>query len=82
MLEDDIVNQNGWLPIETAPKDRVILVEDTNEGTSAPWAAAKWLEGEEWSGWVYDDEILNDSLPLGPQPTVWYDVPMLPARAS
>lgn len=36
------------------------------------------LEGEEWSGWIYDDEILNDSRPLGPQPTHWLDVPAAP----
>lgn len=40
----------NWLPISTAPKDgRIVLVNDTNDG-STPWAAAKWLEGEEWSG--------------------------------
>ena len=78
-----IVNSNGinamqWQSIESAPKDgTVILVEDTNEST-APWAAAKWLSGKEWSGWVYDDEILQDGLPLGPCPTLWLDVPQLP----
>ncbi len=67
-----------WMPIESAPKDRdVILVNDTNDD-AAPWAAAKWLDGDEWSGWIYDDEILNDNLPLGPQPTHWLDVPAIP----
>lgn len=68
----------NWLPISSAPKDgRIVLVNDTNDGAT-PWAAAKWLEGEEWSGWIYDDEILNDSRPLGPQPTHWLDVPAVP----
>ena len=53
-----------WLPIKTAPKgEKPVLVNDTNEG-NAPWAAARWLEGSEWSGWVYDDELMNDSYPL------------------
>lgn len=65
----------GWMSIETASKDgRVILVNDTNPD-AAPWAAAKWLSMPEWSGWVYDDDLLNDSMPGGPMPTLWFDVP-------
>lgn len=64
-----------WQPIDTASKNgRVILVNDTNE-SAAPWAAAKWLAGDEWSGWVYDDELMNDSQPGGPNPTLWFDIP-------
>lgn len=59
-----------WVAIATAPKDgSVILVDDTNGGT--PWAAAKWVAGDEWSGWAYDDEIMGDTLPMGPNPTRW-----------
>ena len=65
-----------WLPIETAPKDRTILVNDTVLDT--PWCAAKWLDGEEWSGWIYDDDLLLDSEPTGPKPTHWFDVPEPP----
>lgn len=66
-----------WQPIEAAPKDgSVILVNDTNGGT--PWAAAKWLAGEEWSGWIYEDELLQENFPLGPAPTVWLDIPPTP----
>lgn len=61
----------GWVSIDLAPKDgTIVLVNDTTEGGSK-WAAAKWLAGEEWAGWVYDDEMLNDSAPLGPCPTLW-----------
>lgn len=70
-----------WQKIESAKKDgSIILVDDANavDGEFAPWAAAKWLSGREWSGWVYDDELLNDSNPLGPQPKWWLSVPALP----
>lgn len=66
-----------WLPIETAPKDgSVILVNDTTGAT--PWAAAKWLQGEQWSGWIYDDELALDNNPVGPLPTVWLQLPPMP----
>ena len=58
-----------FVPIESAPKDRPILVNDTTG--FAPWAVARWQEAKEWSGWVYEDEILSDARPLGPCPTMW-----------
>lgn len=75
-----MLNSIHWQPIESAPRDgTVVLVEDTSDSNS-PWAAAKWMEGVEWSGWVYDDDLLQDAFPLGPQPTMWLDVPPLPSR--
>ena len=66
-----------WQPIETAPKDgTTILVNDTT-GT-CPWAAARYSAFHEWSGWAYDDDILQDACPNGPQPTHWFDVPEAP----
>lgn len=80
-LQDDADAAIAWIqsaqairraPISTAPKDgAVVLVNDTSG--NAPWAAAKWVSSPEWSGWVYDDELLNDANPLGPQPTIWYE---------
>lgn len=67
-----------WQPIDTAPKDgSMVLVNDTTPGWT-PWAAAYWIDGDEWSGWVYDDENMLDSNPLGPRPTHWLYVPPLP----
>lgn len=62
-----------WSPIETAPKDGSVILVDDNAGGSAPWAAAKWLAGEEWSGWIYEDDVMNDNQPLGPNPTRWLE---------
>lgn len=80
-LQDDAEAALAWIqaahvirrsPIGTAPQDgRVILVNDTTGSTA--WAAAKWISSPEWSGWAYDDELLNDANPLGPQPTFWYE---------
>lgn len=68
--------QSGWQPIEAAPKDNKapILVNDVN----GAWAAAKWLECDGFAGWIYEDEILQDVYPLGPQPAHWFDVPPVP----
>lgn len=72
----------GWRPIETAPRDRVVLVNDTTAVSAAPWAAAKWLDCDDWEGWVYDDDILQDNAPCGPQPTHWYDLPSPPTSGE
>ncbi len=66
----------GWLPIAGAPKDQVVLVNDTTG--QSPWAAARWVESPEWSGWIYDDDAAADCNPTGPEPTHWLDVPSLP----
>ena len=67
----------NWQPIATAPKERdTVLVNDTNPG-NAEFAAAKWLDGVEWEGWIYVDDLLQDCFPLGPQPTHWFDIPPL-----
>jgi len=59
-----------WLPIGTAAKDGTVCLVNDTTGTTR-WCAAKWLDDEQWQGWIYDDELLNDSNPVGPQPTVW-----------
>ena len=58
----------AWTSISDAPKDGTILLVNDTTGTT-PWAAARWVEGDEWSGWIYDDDALQDNSPLGPQPT-------------
>lgn len=71
---------DGWLPIETAPKDgTMVLVNDTTPGWT-PWVAASYHDGGERPRWVYDDATAADSNPLGPQPTHWLPVPPLPSN--
>jgi hypothetical protein len=66
-----------WLPIETAPKDRPVCVNDTVL-TDQKWVASHWLDCDEWDGWVYEDDILTDVNPMGPEPTHWIDIPEPP----
>lgn len=73
---------NIWTPIDQAPKDRTLLVNDTTWNDGAQWVAAHWLEGLEWQGWVYDDDLLNDTNPLGPQPTHYLQVAPVPDLAK
>jgi len=69
----------GWQPIDTAPKDgRTVLVKDTVLTDGAPFIAAYWLEGGEWQGWAYGDGLMCDCNPIGPQPEIWFDVPLPP----
>ncbi len=57
-------------PIELAPRDGSVWLVNNTTGDGPQWAPAFWeICGPEWSGWVYDDELLQDALPLGPQPT-------------
>jgi hypothetical protein len=79
-INQDMPAQGSWIEIEKAPKDEVILVNDTTGATK--WAAAKWIECSEWAGWSYDDEQLADNSPLGPQPTHFFLLPPVPNQKS
>ncbi len=67
---------NGWKTIESAPKDKVIIVNDTTG--QSQWVSARWVESPYWSGWTYDDNELADYNPKGPEPTHWFDIPPVP----
>lgn len=86
--EGDVVDiilltpRNEWVPIVTAPRDEVCLVNDTNYDRGA-WAPARWVtyvarpkSGSE-GRWIYDDEELQKLFPQGPEPTHWLPVPPL-----
>lgn len=67
-----------WLPIEQADTSRILLVNDTSGVSASEWVAAKYVTCPEWSGWTYEDDMLTDNNPLGPQPTHFYNVPAVP----
>ena len=74
----------SWVPINEAPHDgSAVLVNDTRDehGISST-VEATYLNGEEWSGWIYTDELLLDSNPLGPEPTHFLRAPPVPSDDS
>ena len=74
----EAAREDAWQPIETAPKDgKEIWANDTSGLTS--FCVAYWLSGNEWSGWVYEDDLFLDNNPLGPNPTHWRPLPAPPA---
>lgn len=67
----------AWLPIELADKSAEhVLVNDTNSGLP-PWTSARYIDGEDWSGWAYSDETMSDVNPEGPKPTHFLIVPAI-----
>jgi hypothetical protein len=71
--EPDAGLKGGWQPIEEAPKD----------GTEV-WAyngdqqRMHYLNGDDWQGWLYGEELLNDADPLPEQPTYFRPLPSPP----
>jgi hypothetical protein len=74
----DKTDTAGWQPINTAPKDRAVLVNDTTSNSLSAWAPAYWIDTGAWAGWAYADDLMADAFPAGPCPTHWYDVPEAP----
>ena len=72
-IDDTSLQQ--WQPIHTAPRVGSVLVNDVSNGG---WAIACYQAGGGWSGWIYDDMLMNDAFPIGPEPTHWYPVPPCP----
>lgn len=67
-----VPGEGGWKPIETAPNDGVLIVNDPEYR----WQSATWEEGavrgERRVGWWCD------GLWIDPQPTLWFDIPEPP----
>ena len=67
-----------WKTIDAAPKDRAIL----GFGEFDYPVAIQWLhieiDGFEWNGWSYCDELLRDVFPSGPLVTHWMPLPKPP----
>ena len=81
-----VIGVSFWRPIATAPKDgRLVLVNDyfLYEGAICTnFVAVKWVPCYRWSGWVYDDEALQEARPEGPKAQFWFDVPPPPSPAQ
>lgn len=73
-------------PIDTAPKTRAImLIEKGGRHVEARWQSYSEKGETLWEGWCYEDAILADVAPEGPdEPTHWYDKPSIdqPARTG
>lgn len=66
------MDANGWVPIESAPKDERVLLWD------GKWVAAGAYTDYDSIGWVMDhDEDL-----LGSCPTHWHPLPAPPEIAD
>lgn len=70
-----------WQPIETAPKDGTMILvwdESSSPGVVAAYFLSETHDDEEWSGWIYGDQLLADADPEGPLPTHWMPLPEPP----
>lgn len=65
-------------PIETAPKDRRVILAYAGEWQTMQWDEGSMGEGEDWALWVYADELLRDACPNPDQPTFWLPLPESP----
>lgn len=69
--------ESEWLPIETAPRDGTEIW--AFNPTFEEQCVIRWCAGTEWSGWLYNDAILNDCLSIELSPTHWQPLPPPPA---
>jgi len=63
----------GWLPIETAPKNGAEIWAYNGEQVRM-----KWIEGECYALWIWADDLLSDADPNPEQPTHWQPLPAAP----
>lgn len=62
-----------WPPIETAPKDGSVIWAFNGEQ-----ARMKWVSGDNYALWIWDDCALSDIDPSPEQPTHWMPLPEPP----
>lgn len=65
-----------WQPIETAPKDVDLWLFEPNG--SPQQVVGFFYSDENWSGWMYRDDVLADISPEGLSPTHWMTLPEPP----
>lgn len=74
----DALDQPTWQPISKAPMDGTpVLVFCPNE--EPQMVAAKYVTDSEWSGWVFVEMLLQETMPEGPEgPTHFMPLPTPP----
>lgn len=65
--------EQGWQPIETAPRDGATIWAWNGEHCQM-----EWYGSPEWSGWLHSDPLLSDADPDPVQPTHWRPLPAAP----
>ncbi|WP_028354792.1 hypothetical protein [Bordetella petrii] len=65
-----------WQPIETAPKDSTVWAYNGEQGRM------RWIEGEGYALWAWEDELLSDVDPMPIQPTSWMPLPPAPPQGE
>lgn len=66
-----------WQDIGTAPKDGTEVWAFNGEQ-----ARMKWIEGDGYALWIYDDEVIADVDPNPEQPTHWMPLPPPPSTGK
>ena len=74
-------DNQGWQPIETAPKDGThILIFCPHD--DVPIAVGHMWAGEGPAFWSYADELLMNVCPEGCDPTHWMPLPPPPEQSD
>ena len=68
---------DGWLPIESAPRDGTVVWAFNGEADRM-----KWICGDGYDLFIYADELLADVCPDPDQPTHWQPLPAAPMTAA
>ena len=67
-----------WKTIDTAPKDQTILAYNGESVGMMKWIEGKSVDGDKYSLWIWEDEVMSDTFPNPTQPTHWLPIPELP----
>lgn len=70
-------NADGWMPIESAPRDRTEILAFNGEIHKM-----KWIEGDGYALFSYSEEVLADVDPDPEQPTHWQPLPTPPKNGG
>ncbi|HEU0196171.1 MAG TPA: hypothetical protein VFQ88_03015 [Nevskiaceae bacterium] len=75
--ECPVQERSAWRDIATAPKDGTAIWAFNGEQ-----ARMRWIAGDGYALWIYDDALLGDACPDPDQPTHWMPLPSEPVSAE